>query len=359
MTGKVLLYVTCAIGGDEASLRAFHFEPETGALSELSQASGLSDGLTGPIFSACDNRGLFLYVADPVPDVDGSPGGAVASFKIDRETGGLTRLNRKACGGEVPCYLSVSKNGKFILVANYGSGSVSVLPIGEDGSLGDVVCSMKHDVPPGGKGANAHSIILDPSNRHALVADLGVGRILVYRFDDETGQLTPGRPPWVSTAKGAGPRHVKFHPNEQLLLCMTEYDNTMISLNYDAKGGALTLIEAQSSLPPGYTETTYGSDVQLHPNGRFVYGSNRGHNSIAIFEIDAKTGSLKLLGHEPTGGDHPRGTCIDPTGNFLLVANQNSDNILTFKIDAESGRLAPVGDEVQVLKPVWFTFIPR
>ncbi len=212
-------------------------------------------------------------MADPVPDVDGSPDGAVVSFKIDRETGGLTRLNRKACGGEVPCYLSVSKNGKFILVASYGSGSVSVLPIGENGSAGGRRLLREARCSAGGKGANAPSIILDPSNRHALVADLGVGRILVYRFDDETGQLTPGRPPWVSTAKSERP--------------------------------------------------------------------------------------LKLLGHEPTGGDHPRGTRIDPTGNFLLVANQNSDNVLTFKINAESGRLARVGDEIKVLKPVWFTFIPR
>ena len=356
---KLLLFITCATGGEDLSLQPFLFDPDTGTLSALSSGSSTSDGLTGPIFSACDNQGRFLYVADPVSDVDGAPGGAVVAFEIDKKTGGLTRLNRKSCGGKVPCYLVVSENGKFVLVANYGSGNLCVLPIGKDGSLGDVVCTMKHEVPPGRKGANAHSVIFDPTGRHALAADLGVDRIFVYRFDDATGQLSPGKPPWVDTAKDAGPRHVRFHPNQQLLLAMTEYDNTMISLNYDAAKGTLLLIEAQSSLPVGYTETTYGADVQIHPNGRFAYGSNRGHNSIAIFEINAKSGALKLLGHEPTAGDHPRGTCIDPTGNFLLVANQNSDNVLTFRIDAESGRLTRVGNEIKVPKPVWFTFIPR
>jgi 6-phosphogluconolactonase len=356
---KLLLYITFATGGDSPSLGAYQFDPVTGAVSELSDRSDKSHGLTGPIFSACDSRGRFLYVADPVSEVDGTPGGAIIAFEIDRQSGGLTRLNRKSCGGQIPCYLSVSADGRFVLAANYGSGNVTVLPIGENGSLGNVVCTMKHEEPPGGSGAKAHSVIFDPSGRHVLAADLGVDRIFAYRFDDATGQLTAGKPPWVHTTKGAGPRHVIFHPNGQLVLCMTEYDNTMISLNYDADHGALSLIEAQSSLPPEYRETTYGADVQTHPNGRFAYGSNRGHNSIAIFEVNPKTGALKLLGHEPTGGDHPRGTCIDPTGQFLLVANQNTDNVVTFRIDGKTGRLSRLGDEVKVPKPVWFTFVPR
>lgn len=348
-----LVFVACHTGGKAPGLNVYRFDAASGALAHLAVAS---EGVHSPLQARPDRAGRFLYVADNVPECDGTEGGAVAAYAVDRGTGGLTFLNRRPAGGAVPCYVSFAADGRWALVANYGSGSVSVLPIASDGSLGPVTQTARHRVPPDRQKANAHCFLIDPTGRFALACDLGLDQVLVYRFDAADGHVTPHEPAALPTARGAGPRHLAFHPEGRLAFCQTEYDNTMIALRYDGQRGALDLVEAQPTLPSGFQETSYGADVHVHPNGRFVYGSNRGHESIVIFEVDTSTGRLTLVGHEPTQGQFPRGFAIDPTGRFMLVANEKSDSIVTFRIDEQAGALTPAGPVCTVAAPSFVAF---
>jgi 6-phosphogluconolactonase len=254
--------------------------------------------------------------------------------------------------------MSMSADGRFVLVANYGSGSLSVLPVEPDGSLGVAACTIQHVVPPDRDASNVHCVVLDAANRFVLATDLGLDRIFVYAFDAGTGQLSAHDPPHAATSDGAGPRHVAFHPDGRRAYCITEYDNTLIAMDYDPDAGAVSLSDAQPTLPPDFSDTNYGADVWIHPNGRFVYVSNRGHDSIAIFEIEKSSGGIQFLGREPTQGEFPRGIAIDPSGRYLLVGNENTDSVVTFRIDDESGGLQSVATPVNVAKPVCFTFVP-
>lgn len=352
-----LLYVSC-FTGDSTNLQAFGMDRQTG---RLSARAGTSAGLAGPLYVASTASGRFLYLADYVKECDGERGGAICAFAIDRGTGKPIYLNRKPARGEVPCYVSVTRDGRFALVANYGDGSVSVLPIGSDGRLGDAVQRIAHDPATVGEDArtkrNAHSIILSADQRFAFAADLGLDAIMVYRFDAVSGQLTPSDPPFVRTAKKAGPRHLAFHPNNGFLYAMTEYDNTVIVMAYDAAKGTLRIIEALPALPAGFEAKSYGSDIHLHPGGRFLYAANRGHDSIAMFQVDPDHGTLTSLGHESTRGQFPRGFAIDPDGRFLLVGNEKSDAVVTFAIDQQTGRLAATGDVTHVSKPSGLCFV--
>jgi 6-phosphogluconolactonase len=248
-------------------------------------------------------------------------------------------------------------------VANYGGGSVAALPIQGDGRLGPATAAIQHE----GSGINprrqeaphAHSINLDRANRYAFAADLGLDRILVYRFDPARGTLAPHEPPSIAIAPGSGPRHFALHPGGRFAYVINEITLTVTAMEYDAGKGVLKEIQTVSTLPEGAAKNGSTAELQVHPSGKFLYGSNRGHDSIAIFAIDAATGRLTPAGHQPTGGKTPRNFGIDPTGSYLLAANQDSDTITVFRIDPQTGRLTPTGQTLEAPRPVCVKFMPR
>jgi len=267
----------------------------------------------------------------------------------------LTPLNQQSSGGAAPCHISLDREGKWLLGANYSGGSVFVLPIGEDGKLGEATALVKHEgrsVDPRRQTApHAHSINLGPAGRFAFAADLGLDKVLIYRFDAAKGTLTPNDPPFAAAAPGAGPRHFSFHPTGKWAYAINEMNCTVTAYACDAAKGALAPIQSISTLPKGFEGNNSCAEVLVHPLGRFLYGSNRGHDSIAVFAVDAGTGRLTALGHEPTGGKHPRNFRIDPAGKYLLAANRDTNNVVVFGIDAATGGLKPTGHSVSVPGP--------
>lgn len=338
-------------------------------LSELDLQSGalgaprLAAKVTNPSFLAVHPSRKFLYAVNEVDELRGRKGGGVSAFAIDPAQGTLTELNHQSSVGAGPCYLVVDRSGRNVLVANYGSGSVACLPISADGRLGTETSFIQHQ----GAGANpqrqesphAHSINLDAGNHFAIAADLGLDQVLIYRFDPASGKLTPNRPAFVKVAPGSGPRHFAFHPNGKFGYVINEMANTVVAFSYDSTKGLLTEIQTISTLPPEFKGTSYTAEVQVHPSGKFLYGSNRGHNSIAIFAIDSEAGKLTTVGFEPTQGKNPRNFAIDPTGTFLLAENQDSNTIVVFRIDPQTGALRSTGQSVGLVKPVCIKMIPK
>ncbi|HEX3868903.1 MAG TPA: lactonase family protein [Pirellulales bacterium] len=318
---------------------------------------------TNPNFIAIHPSRKFLYAVGSKPAPNPSQHGVVTAYAIDPATGNLRFLNYQSSGGAGPAYVNVDRIGANALVANYAGGSVGVLPIGSDGSLSPMSSFVQHE----GSGPNvkrqdaphAHSVYVDPANRFAFVCDLGADKIVVYRYDATRGTISPNDPPSVSVAPGAGPRHFAFHPDGKHAYVINELNSTVTAFNYDADRGALEMTQTVSTLPPGVDAAAVGNttaEVVVHPSGKFLYGSNRGHNSIAIFAIDPSTAQLSPLGHQGSGIKVPRNFNIDPTGTWLLVANQEGDNVNVFRIDANSGMLAPTGQPIAVAKPVCIKF---
>ncbi len=271
-------------------------------------------------------------------------------------------MNKQPSLGGAPCHVSVSDNGKFVLVANYVGGNVAVFPVEKDGKLGASIDLEQHS----GSGANkerqeaahAHSIMLDENNRFVFANDLGIDKVMIYEFDKQSGKLKPNSAqPFYQTKAGAGPRHFKFHPNEKFAFVINELDMTISSLAYNAKQGMLKEIQIVPTLPADFSGANTCADIHVAPNGKFLYGSNRGHDSIVSYRIDEKTGKLEYVEHTSTGGKTPRNFAIDPDGQFLLAANQNSDSIVVFRIDEKSGKLEPTGKTAQVPSPVCLKLI--
>jgi 6-phosphogluconolactonase len=333
----------------------------TGALS----APELAAETTSPSYLAIHPTGNFLYAANEVRTFAGKETGSISAFAIDRTTGKLTALNQESAMGRGPVYVVVDKTGRNVLVSNYGGGSVAALPLGTDGTLKPASAFIQHTGssinPQRQQGPRAHSINLDPGNRFAYAADLGLDKVLIYRFDADKGSLTANDPPFAAVQPGAGPRHFAFHPKGRFAYVINEIDVTLTAFSSDPERGGLTAIQTLSTLPPGQTVATGYStaDVQVHPSGRFLYGSNRGHDSIVVFAIDEKTGRLTYVQNEPTQGSTPRGFGIDPTGTYLLAANQRSDSVVVFRIDQQTGRLTPTGHKIEVGSPVCVKFVQR
>ncbi len=357
--GTQWVYVGTYTGGKSKGIYLFHLDMASGKLT----AVGLAAETTNPSFLAIHPGRRFLYAVNEIENFDGKKSGAVSAFAIDPETGHLTLLNRQPSGGAGPCHLVVDKQGKNVLVANYGSGSVAVLPIQADGRLGPPTSTIQHSGssvnPQRQEGPHAHSINLDAANRHALAADLGLDKVFIYRFDADRGTLSPNDPPFAAVAPGAGPRHFAFHPNGRTAYVINEMGMTVTVFSYDAGTGALKTLQTISTLPEGAHGENYSTaEVQVSPNGKFLYGSNRGHDSIAIFQIDPHTGLLTYVGNEPTQGKTPRNFGIDPTGTYLLAANQDSNTIVVFRIDPQTGRLTPTGNTAEVPMPVCVKMMP-
>lgn len=338
-------------------------------LLELDMASGKlsSRGLAAksvnPSFLAVHPSRKFLYAVSEVATGSGKKVGGVSAFTLDARTGALGALNGQSSGGAGPCHVVVDKAGKNVLVANYGGGSAEVIPIQPDGRLAQPSCFVQHE----GKGADpgrqsephAHSVNLDAAGKFAFVADLGLDKVLVYRFDAENGTITANDPPSASVAPASGPRHFAFHPDGRHAYVINEMKSTVTAFDYDPERGVLREIQTISTLPEGYTGTSYTAEVVVHPSGKFLYGSNRGHDSLAVFRIDGSTGKLSAVGHTSTGGKNPRNFNIDPTGKYVLACNQGSDTIVVFRVDAGTGKLEPTGQTLEVPIPVCVKFVPK
>lgn len=348
---KVCVYVGTYSGLKNVGIYLYLMDPCEGSLEFASEFTGIEN----PSFLAFGRRRRILYAVSTVDGTDGEPGGTINAFSIDARTGELAFLNRQPSGGGQPCHLSVDRTGQFVLVANYSSGSVSVFPIQEDGGLGSPSDLAQHEGfsvhPERQKGPHAHSVILDPFNRYVYVPDLGIDKIMIYRLDLTRGKLTSNSEPWVRVKAGAGPRHIAFHPTGRYAYLINELDSTLTAFAFDGALGILREIQTVPCLPEGFRGRSTGADVHISPSGKYVYGSNRGHDSIVVYAIDAESGQLSYVGHEPTQGRTPRGFAIDPTGTFLLAANQSSDSIVVFRIDQESGRLVSTGHAVRVPAP--------
>jgi 6-phosphogluconolactonase len=355
----LLVYVGTLSGAKSKGIYAYRMDPATGSLSPI----GLAAETPSPSFLDIDGRGRFLYAANEINHFEGKAAGAVSAFAIERETGKLTLLNQRSSVGAGPCHVALDRTGKFALVANYGSGSVAVLPVEADGRLGEARTFRQHEGrsvnPERQAGPHAHCMALDPANRFALACDLGLDKVLIYRFDPQAGTLTPNEPAHAEIKPGSGPRHLAFAPDGRHVYVINEMEATVVAFDYDAKRGALKETQTISALPDDFKGQKWAAEIEVHPSGKFLYASNRNHNSIAVFAIDKRTGKLTLVQHEPTQGKTPRHFTIDPTGRFLLVANQDSDNIVVFSIDTATGRLKPAGQTVEAPTPMCIKFVPR
>jgi 6-phosphogluconolactonase len=338
-------------------------------VSRLDAASGtlsrpeLAAEIANPSFLAVHPARDFLYAVNEISDFEGKAGGSVSAFAINRQTGMLTALNRQSSVGAGPAHLSVDKAGRNVLIANYGGGSVAALPIAPDGTLNPASAFIQHTGasvnPERQKGPHAHSINLDPANRFAYVADLGLDKVLIYRFDSKNGSLVANDPPFATLEAGAGPRHLAFHPQGRFIYVINELHCTITAFRADPARGGLTTLETVSTLPQGESvQSGYSTaEVQVHPSGRFLYGSNRGHDSIAVFAIDQNSGRLTYVETQPTQGSTPRNFGIDPSGTYLLAANQRSDSVIVFRIDPQSGRLTATDTRIEVGAPVCVKFV--
>lgn len=358
--GTYWVYVgTYSGGARDRGIFLIDLDARTGKLGEPRLAAASPD----PSFLAIHPSRQFLYAVNESGTIQGHRDGGVSAFSIDPATGALELLNQQLSAGSGPCHLVVDRQGKNVLVANYGSGSVGCLPIEQTGRLRPASTTIQHrgrGADPGRQtGPHAHSINLDAANRIAVAADLGLDRVLIYDFDPANGRLAPHEPPFAKVAPASGPRHFAFHPEGRFGYVINEMANTVTAFAYDADAGTLTEIQTISTLPANFRGTSYTAEVQVHPTGRFLYGSNRGHDSIAVFAIDPTTGKLTLAGITPTQGKNPRNFAIDPTGAWLLAENQDSDSIVVFRIDPQSGTLAPTGQTVKVPKPVCIKMMPR
>ncbi|HET7216579.1 MAG TPA: lactonase family protein [Vicinamibacterales bacterium] len=356
--GELRVYIGTYTGAKSKGIYLSRLNPATGAMT----VPALVAETPSPSFLALHPTTNYLYAVNEVDAFAGKPTGSVSAFAIDRASGGLTALNQQSSGGKGPAHLIVDRGGANVLVANYGGGSVAALPIEKDGNLRAPSSVIQHTGasvnPSRQKEPHAHSVNLDASGRRAYVADLGLDKIMIYGFDPATGVLTANAPPSAAVAPGSGPRHLALHPSGRFAYVINELLLTVTAFTRDASSGGLTSLQTISTLPPGTASNASVStaEVQVHPSGKFLYASNRGHDSITVFALDENTGRLTYVQTEPTQGSTPRAFGIDPTGSFLLAANQRSDTVVVFRIDRASGRLSPAGVSIDVGAPVCITF---
>jgi len=351
------LYIGSYSPADQNGINCYEFNPDTGKMSFLSGTSGIEN----PSFLAIHSSGSFLYAVSETDGQEGNNSGGVASFRVVSSRGDLEKINQVSSGGAAPCHISLDRSERVLMAANYNGGNISVFPLEEDGSLGEMSSFHQHS----GSGSelrnqrepHAHSINPDPSNRFAMVADLGLDRLFVYRLNPESGELVPHNPAFVKVEQKSGPRHLAFHSNGSLAYLINEIASTITVFEYDFEQGSLEEIQTVSTLPEDFKGRNATAEVVAHPSGRYLYGSNRGHDSIAVFEIDGKSGRLEPVQYRSTGGRSPRNFCLSPDGKFLLAANQRSDNLLVFPLEESSGKLLDPVEEIKLKSPVCIRFV--
>lgn len=355
-SGKYFVYVGTYTQGNSKGIYAYRYDDVSGDLTSL----GLAAESVNPSFLAVPRSQRFVYAVNETGDYQGKSSGAVSAFAINRNSGKLTLLNQVPSRGADPCYVSFDKSGKHALVANYTGGSVAMFPAMRDGRVGEASAFVQHSGSSVDherqEGPHAHSIDLSPDNRFAVAADLGADQLMIYRFDAARGALAPNHPGFVKLEAGSGPRHFKFHPSGKFAYVINELRSSVTAFAYDAAGGSLRELQTISMLPRDFSGHNDGAELEIHPSGKFLYASNRGHDSIAVFSIDTAKGMLTPLQDVPSGGKTPRNFVVDPTGSRLFVANQDSNNIVIFRIDPHTGRLTPTGQVLEVPAPVCVRF---
>jgi 6-phosphogluconolactonase len=341
-------------GGKSKGIYVFRRDPASGKLEQLHEIEA-----DNPSFVAFDPAKRFLFCVNERKDYEGTHGGAVSSYAIDQTTGNLTFLSKQQTIGGDPCHLCTDPTGRFLFVANHEHGNVATFPIGADGKLEPASDLRQHEGSgpgPTQQGPHAHFVTLDPTGERVMVNDKGIDKVMIYRLDAAGRRLVAADPPFASLHSGAAPRHIAFHPSAKYAYVNGEADMTITAFAYDAATGRLTELHYLSTLPEGASrERVSTAQIVVEPSGRYVYVSNRGHDSIAIFAIDQATGRLTSLGHQSTGGRTPRNFNVDPEGKYLYCGNQNSDQIVTFRIQPD-GRLEPTGDAADVGAPVAIIF---
>jgi 6-phosphogluconolactonase len=356
---NMLLYVGTYTEKGSEGIYVYKFNAESGKLSKLH----IVKDVVQPSYLVVNKSRTYLYAVNELVEYEGKKSGSVSAFAIDQKTGNLTLLNKQPSLGDAPCHISITDNEKFVLVANYLGGNVSVYPIETGGKLSASVDLAQHTGFGPNKerqeSAHAHSINLDNNNRFAVAADLGIDKVMIYQFDDKTGKLTPNLvQPFFQTKAGAGPRHFAFHQNGKFAFVINELTSSITSFAFDENRGMLSEIQTISILPKDFSRANTCADIHISPNGKFLYGTNRGHDSLAVYQIDEKTGKLNFVEHTLTGGKTPRNFTISPNGRFLLAANQNSDSIIVFKIDEKTGKLKQTKNKATVSMPVCLQLIP-
>ncbi|MBK8521091.1 MAG: lactonase family protein [Ferruginibacter sp.] len=340
--------------GKSEGIYVYQFNSDVGTAKAVSSVK-----ISNPSFVAISPNDRFVYSVEENAGNKGN-GGSITAFSFDKTTGILTFINRQSSAGDHPCYVSVDKTGKWVAAGNYTSGSLSILPVMGDGSIGEARTIIKH----AGSGFNTarqasphvHGTFFSPDNRFLLVPDLGIDKVMIYAFDETTGILTAAKQSFAESGPGTGPRHISFHPSNKYAYLLQELSGTVTVFTY--KKGKLRKRQAISSMPAGDTSFAGSADIHVSPDGKFLYASNRAaSNTIAIFSINQKNGQLSPAGHQSTLGKTPRNFNFDPTGNFLLVANQNSDQVVIFKINKETGQLTDTGNRIEVGKPVCLKWI--
>jgi 6-phosphogluconolactonase len=340
--------------GKSEGIYVYRFNTGDGTVEAVSSIK-----ISNPSFIAVSPDEKYVYAVQENGDSKGT-GGAIAALSFDNKSGSLAFLNQQPSGGDHPCYTSTDKTGKWVATGNYTSGSFSIHPVMENGSLGTVISNIKHE----GSGPNkvrqktphVHATFFSPDNRFLYVPDLGIDKVMIYAFDEKTGKISTFKQPFAASKPGSGPRHICFNPTNTHAYVIEELSGTVAVYAY--KNGKFKDRQRISSMPTGDTGFAGSADIHVSPDGKFLYASNRASsNTIAIFRINQKNGKLSLIGNQPTLGNTPRNFNVDPTGNFLLVANQNSDAIVIFKVDKETGLLSDTGNRIEVGKPVCLKWI--
>jgi 6-phosphogluconolactonase len=356
--GETLVYFGTYTGAKSRGIYVSKFDPATGKLS----VPTLAVETRNPTFLAVAPGEHFLFAGSEMTNAAGKLTGAVSAFALETNTGRLTLLNQKGCDGTgSPCHVAVDATGKCLFAANYGPGSIAALPVNADGSLGAAATIIQHT----GSGANpqrqagphAHFISPSPDNRFTLDCDLGLDKIFINHLDAATAKLLPNDPPFVTVTPGSGPRHFVFSHDEKFIYVINEMGGTITAFSYAATNAAMSEVQTISTLPQDFSGTNTCAEIALHPNGKFLYGSNRGHDSIAVFAVDPQTGKLTFVAHHSTMGHAPRHFAIDPTGRWLLAENQASDSVVVFALDPGTGKLKPTGDSITVGSPVCAVFV--
>lgn len=343
-------------GPSSLGIYVFRFDRDRGQLTPL----GLAAETRNPTYVAFAPSGRTLYAANEIYQYQGRASGAVSAFAVDRETGRLTLLNEVATGGTGTCYVRPDPAGRNLLLANFGSGSVAVVPVNPDGSLRPASAFIQDTGAgpnPRQAGPHAHSFNFSPDGRFAVEAEFGTDQLRVYRFDPDAGSLAPADPPFLALAPGSAPRHLTFHPNGRTAYCLGEIDSTITVLAYDAASGRFQRRQTVSTLPPDFQGKNTAAEVLVDRSGRFLYASNRGLNTIAVFAVGAD-GRLRPVAQVPAGGRTPRGFCLDPRGGWLLTANQDTNNVAVFALDPVTGIPAATGQSVPVRSAECVQFLP-
>jgi 6-phosphogluconolactonase len=353
--GDWLMFVGTYTRDASKGIYAYRYDGASGKLTSI----GVAAETQNPSFLAIHPNQRFLYAVNEISQFENQPAGSVSAFAIDSETGTLKLLNRVSSRGTGPCHVSLDAKGKWLFVANYGGGSVAAYPVAADGTLGEASTFFQHAGssvnPQRQKGPHAHEATPSPDNRFVLVADLGLDQVLAYKLDAAKG-LVANDPPFARIDPGSGPRHLAFRPDGRFVYVVNELSSKVTALRFDGRRGTMEPVQSVSTLPEGFTGTNSTAEIAVHPNAQFVYASNRGHNSVAIFRIDRAKGTLEPVDRVSTGGKTPRNFTIDPSGKFLLAANQETGNVVQFSIEQKTGTLTPTGVAVDVPMPVCVVF---